>query len=213
MRIGILGTGEVGKTIAKGLAGRGHEVRIGSRDVRKLDDWLPEAGPRVQAASFADAASFAEVAILATLWSGTENALRLAGHENLAGKVVIDTTNPLVFHSDGPPTLALGFDDSAGEQVQRWLPASRVVKCFNITGNRNMVDPTFPDGQPDMWICGNDSAAKETVSGICRELGWPPVVDCGGIEGARLLEPLAMLWIDYGIRHGSWTHAFKLLRK
>src|SRR5260221_8534043 len=142
--------------------------------------------------SFAEAASFGEVAVLATLWSGTENAIRLAEPKNLAGKVVIDATNPLVFKEGAPPALPLGFSDSGGEQVQRWLPASRVVKAFNIVGNQFMVNPQFPCGPPDMFICGNDDGAKKTVTDFLKAFGWP-VVDIGGIEGARLLEPLCIL--------------------
>ncbi|HEY6224599.1 MAG TPA: hypothetical protein VIW26_12505 [Gemmatimonadales bacterium] len=147
------------------------------------------------------------------MWSGTENVIRLAGPDNFAGKVVIDTTNPLDSSHGPPPRLAVGFDDSAGEQVQRWLPQARVVKAFNIVGNAFMVQPQFPGGPPDMFICGNDAAAKQTVTDICRSFGWPGALDLGGIEMARYLEPLAMVWIVYGFGTGSWNHAFKLLRK
>jgi len=136
----------------------------------------------------------------------------MAGPENLAGKIVIDSTNPLLFSPGKPPALALGHTDSGGEQVQRWLPESRVVKCFNTVGHAHMVHPDFPGGPPDMFLCGNEAGAKETVTGICREFGWP-VIDIGGIEGARLLEPICILWVLYGIRTNSLNHAFKLLRK
>jgi 8-hydroxy-5-deazaflavin:NADPH oxidoreductase len=213
MKIGILGTGVVGQSLGLGFAGRGHDVMIGTRDPAggKLGDWLAKAGGRASAGTFAQAAEFGELAVLATSWGGTENALRLAGAENLEGKVVIDVTNPLDFAA-GAPRLALGFDDSGGEQVQRWLPGARVVKAFNIITAGEMVDPDFPCGPPTMFVCGNDEGAKHTVSGICSDFGWE-VVDTGGIEGARLLEPLAMLWITHGIRSGAWSHAFKLLRK
>ena len=213
MKIGILGTGVVGQSLGLGFTGRGHDVMIGSRDPGggKLGDWLQKAGGRGSAGTFAEAAAFGELAVVATLWSGTENALRMAGAENLEGKVVIDVTNPLDF-SAGAPRLALGFGDSGGEQVQRWLPGAKVVKAFNIITAGEMVDPDFPCGPPTMFICGNDEGAKHTVSGICTDFGWE-VVDTGGIDGARLLEPLAMLWISHGIRSGAWSHAFKLLRK
>jgi 8-hydroxy-5-deazaflavin:NADPH oxidoreductase len=97
--------------------------------------------------------------------------------------------------------------------VQRWLPGARVVKAFNIIGNAHMVNPTFSGGPPDMFICGNDPEAKATVSGICRDFGWPGAIDIGGIEGARLLEPLCILWVTYAIRAGGWNHAFKLLKE
>ncbi|HEX8244745.1 MAG TPA: NAD(P)-binding domain-containing protein [Longimicrobium sp.] len=213
MKIGILGTGVVGQSLGLGFTGRGHDVMIGSRDPGggKLDGWRAKAGERASAGTFAEAAAFGELAVVATLWSGTENALRMAGAENLEGKVVIDVTNPLDF-SAGAPRLALGFGDSGGEQVQRWLPGAKVVKAFNIITAGEMVDPDFPCGPPTMFICGNDEGAKHTVSGICTDFGWE-VVDTGGIDGARLLEPLAMLWISHGIRSGAWSHAFKLLRK
>jgi predicted dinucleotide-binding enzyme len=152
------------------------------------------------------------VAVLATLWSGTESAVKLSGLANLAGKVVIDATNPLVFTANALPALALGHTDSGGEQVQRWLPSARVVKAFNIVGNAHMFKPAFPGGPPDMFICGNDADAKRVVTEILTDFGWS-TIDVGGIEGARLLEPLCILWVGYGIRTGTWNHAFKLLRK
>jgi len=124
----------------------------------------------------------------------------------------MDATNPLVFTPGAPPSLALGHTDSGGEQVQRWLPAARVVKVYNTVGHAHMVNPNFPGGPPDMFICGNDAAAKKTVTDICRAFGWP-TIDVGGIEGARLLEPLCILWVRYGFATGGWNHAFKLLRK
>lgn len=212
MRIGILGTGAVGKALARGFRSRGHDVMIGSRDAVKAQAAAEEVGDGAGGGSFADAASFGEVVALATHWSGTENALRLADPANVAGKVVIDATNPLAFAEGAPPGLAVGHTDSAGEQVQRWLPDARVVKAFNIVGNAHFVDPDFPGGPPDMFICGNDAEAKRTVAGILDQFGWPSN-DIGGIEGARFLEPLAMVWILHAVRSGSFDHAFKLLRR
>jgi predicted dinucleotide-binding enzyme len=175
-------------------------------------EWAQAGGEHASTGTFADAAGFADVAVLATAWSGTENALRLAGAERLAGKVLIDATNPLSPSPDGPPGLALGHSDSGGEQVQRWLPGARVVKAFNIVGSPHMFRPDFPGGPPDMYICGNDESAKAVVTEILGAFGWP-VMDIGGIEGARLLEPLCILWVVSGLRRGSWDNAFKLLRK
>jgi predicted dinucleotide-binding enzyme len=211
-KIGILGSGDVGRALATGLAAVGHPVMMGSREPAKVSTWAATSGSKVAAGTFAETAAFAEVAILATLWSGTENALRLAGPGALAGKVVMDATNPLVFAPGAQPTLALGHTDSGGEQVQRWLPGARVVKAFNTVGNAHMAHPRFPGGPPDMFICGDDAQAKRTVSEICASLGWP-TVDAGGIDGARLLEPMCILWVRYGIMNGSWNHAFKLLRR
>ena len=214
MKIGILGSGGVGQSLGSGFVSLGHEVKIGSREAgnEKARAWAAKAGAKASTGTFAEAAAFADLAVLATLWSGTENVIRLADAGSLAGKVVIDATNPLVFAPNAPPGLALGHTDSGGEQVQRWLPESRVVKCFNTVGHAHMVHPDFPGGPPDMFLCGNDADAKKTVTEICQAFGWP-VIDIGGIEGARLLEPICILWVLYGIRTNSWNHAFKLLRK
>jgi len=214
MHIGILGTGEVGRALGTGFAGAGHEVKFGTREPgsEKAKALVGAVGRNASIGSFADAARFGEVTVLATLWAGTENVIRLAGAESFTGKVVIDTTNPLDFSKGAPPTLAVGRDDSAGEQVQRWLPKARVVKAFNIVGHASMVRPQFPGGPPDMFICGNDAAAKQVVTDICTAFGWP-AIDLGSIEAARYLEPLAMVWIVYGFKTNTWTHAFKLLRK
>jgi predicted dinucleotide-binding enzyme len=214
MNVGVFGTGDVARALGTGFAQQGHEVRFGTRDPGsdKAKALVAKVGARASAGTFADAAKFAEVAVLATLWTGTENALRLARPGNLAGKVVIDPTNALDFSAGAPPKLAIGHTDSAGEQVQRWLPQARVVKAFNIVGNAFMVNPQFPGGPPDMIICGNDAAAKQTVTEICTAFGWP-TCDLGGIEMSRYIESLAMVWIVYGIRTNTWNHAFKLLRK
>lgn len=214
MKIGILGTGVVGKALGTGFARKGHEVKMGSRDAAnpKLAEFVKAAGPKASSGTFAEAARFGEVVVLATLWSGTEQALKLAGAGGFAGKVVMDVTNPLVFAPGAPPALERGWNDSGGEQVQRWLPGAKVVKVFNIVGNSQMVDPQLPGGPPDMFLCGNDAGAKAVVTRICAEFGWP-AMDIGGIEGSRLLEPLCILWVLYGFKTGSWDHAFKMLRK
>lgn len=185
---------------------------MGSRDpgAEHVVAWVDSVGERAAAATYADAASSCELACLVTAWSGTENAIRLCVPDNLAGKVVVDVTNPLVFGPEGPG-LALGTTDSAGEQVQRWLPRSHVVKAWNIVGNANMVDPQVPGGPPDMFFCGDDAGAKQTVADLLRECGWPSI-DAGGIRAARQLESLALLWISYAITHQRSDHAFKLLR-
>jgi predicted dinucleotide-binding enzyme len=213
-KIGILGTGDVGRALGKGFLSRGHHVMLGSRDAKneKCEAWAKEGGARASAGTFADAASFGEIVVLATLWTGTKNALELAGPERLAGKLLIDTTNPLDFSKGFPPSLAVGHTDSAGESVQRWAPKALVVKCFNCVGHAHMVDPKLPGGPPDMWIAGNDEGAKKKVGEILRDFGWPDPIDTGGIEGSRLLEPLCILWVAYGFRTNAWNHAFKLLR-
>jgi predicted dinucleotide-binding enzyme len=214
MKIGILGTGDVGRALGNGFIALGHEVKMGSRDARneKALAWASTAGINASAGTFADAVEFGDVVVLALLWAGAENAIKLAGPENFAGKVVIDAINPLLFEPGKGPTLAIGHTDSAGEQVQRWLPSAHVVKAFNIVGYAHMFKPDFPCGPPDMFICGNDAAAKLTVTEILKEFGWP-TIDIGGIEGSRLLEPLCVLWVGYALSARSGNHAFKLLRK
>lgn len=214
MRIGILGSGAVGQALGIGFAKEGHEVKLGTRspDAPKIKDWVKQAGARASAAAFRDAAQFAELAVLATRWEGTENAIRLAGSEQLAGKIVIDVTNPLRVVPNAPPALAVGFSDSAAEQVQRWLPGAKVVKAFNTVNAAHMYQPQFPGGPPDMFICGDDAEAKRQVGDIVRAFGWP-VTDVGGLEAARLLEPLAMLYVRLCIQAGRWDAAWKLLRK
>ena len=211
MKAGIIGSGEVGQRLGDGLIGLGHEVMIGSRDPQKLAAWAGKHGKAASAGNFSEAATYSEMAVIATSWAGTKSAIEMAGAENFAGKTVIDVTNPLDF-SSMPPKLAVGCTDSAGETVQRALPDAKVVKAFNIVGNTLMVHPEFPGGRPTMFICGNDEGAKKTVDGIATAFGWE-CIDIGGIEGSRLLEQLAMLWMNYYFRTNTGNHAFKLLRK
>ncbi|HYJ34323.1 MAG TPA: NAD(P)-binding domain-containing protein [Candidatus Binatia bacterium] len=216
MKIGILGSGSVGKAIGAGFAALGHDVKMGSREPDRDDvkEWRKGAGGKTSSGTFAEAAAHAQLAVLATAWSGTENAIKLAKPENLVGKVVIDTTNPLDFSVPGrPPVLAVAGGDSAGENVQRWLPQARVVKAFNIVGNPDMFRPSYPGGPPTMFIAGNDDGAKNEVRQVLEAFGWPDTVDLGGIENARYLEPLAMVWIVNYFRSGKGGSAFKLIRK
>jgi 8-hydroxy-5-deazaflavin:NADPH oxidoreductase len=199
MKVGIIGSGDVGQALAAGFESRGHEVKIGSRDPKK-------------GSPFAEVAKWGDLLVVATLWSGTKSALDLAGPASFRGKVVMDVTNPLEFEEGKGARLALGHTDSGGEQVQRWLPGAKVVKAFNTVGYAHMVDPRFEEGRPDMFIAGDDPDAKKTVTQITESFGWG-VIDAGGIEASRLLEPLCILWVDYGVKTGTWNHAFKLLRK
>jgi predicted dinucleotide-binding enzyme len=211
MRVGILGSGEVGQRLGDGFLKLGHSVMIGSRSPDKLKAWVEKSGKKASAGSFAETASFGDALVLATLWTGTKDAISMAGEPSFAGKTVIDVTNPLDF-SSMPPKLLIAGNDSAGETVQRMLPNAKVVKSFNIIGNPFMVNPEFPGGRPTMFICGNDDAAKKFVYDVAFAFGHEPV-DIGGIENSRLLESLAMLWIVHYFRTNSGNHAFKLLRK
>ena len=212
MKIGILGSGDVAKSLAKGFLATGDEVKLGSRDPEKLADFVKSAGKGASAGTFEETVRFGEVIALATLGQGTENAIRLAGPKNFAGKVVIDATNPLDFSKGMPPTLFVGTTDSLGEQIQRLVPNARVVKAFNTVGNAHMINPQFPGGPPDMFICGNDAEGKKIVTQICGHFGWG-VIDLGGIENSRYLEPMCLVWVLHGVRSGSWNHAFKMLQK
>jgi predicted dinucleotide-binding enzyme len=215
MKVGILGTGDVGRAIGKGFITLGHEVKLAGREAAnpKAVAWVKEMGPKASTGTFADAASFGDLVVLCTLGTAYESVLAAAGPERLAGKVLIDTTNPLDFSKGRPPRLAVGHTDSGGEQVQRTVPGARVVKAFNIVGNPSMFRPDFPGGPPDMLICGNDAEAKKTVTTVLHDFGWPNVVDFGGIESSRYLESLCITWVLYGAATGGWNHALKFLRK
>lgn len=214
MRIGVLGTGDVGKALGRGFITLGHDVTIGSRSAtnEKAVAWSKAMGPKASVGTFADAAAFGDVVVLATLGLANETALRSAGPEKFRGKVVIDTTNPLDFSGGMPPKLAVTGNDSAGERVQRLLPDAHVVKAFNTVGNSLMFRPDLPGGPPDMFVCGNREDAKKTVADILKDFGWG-VVDVGGIESSRYLEAMCLVWVLHGARTNTWNHAFKLLRK
>jgi 8-hydroxy-5-deazaflavin:NADPH oxidoreductase len=216
MKVGIIGSGDVGRKLADGFIELGHQVKIGSRDPnqRKITEWIDKLDKeKASSGTFAETASFGELVVLATLWEGTADAIQLANSKNLANKIVIDVTNPLDFSKETPPSLALDHTDSAGETVQRMLPDSKVVKAFNTVGNPHMIHPDFPGGRPTMFISGNDKAAKKTVTGdILTKFGWE-TIDIGGIEGSRVLEPVAVLWILHYFRTNNGNHSFKLLQK
>lgn len=212
MQLGIIGSGNVGKSLAQGFAANGHTVVIGTRnpDNAELRAWAD--AQHVALMPHTDAVRASELIVLATPWANdaTENAVRLTGPENFAGKVVIDTVNPLVFEN-GQLQLALDGKTSGAETVQRWLPQARVVKAFNTIGAEIMTHPQRNEGAPDLWIAGNDADAKKIVSDLAREFGWS-VIDAGDLTRARLLEAFALLWIDYARAHRSRVHAFKLLK-
>ena len=208
-KIGILGSGVVGKALASGLAKHGYDVRIGTREPAKLADWKKSTPGTISIGSFAEAAQHGPWVIVATHGEGTEAALRLAGPAHFKGKTVIDATNPLDFSHGMPPGLLFGTTDSLGERVQKLLPDAYVVKCFNTVGNAVMIDPKFAEGNPRMLIAGNDAAAKARTDALLKELGWPGALDVGGIEGARWLEALVPLWVRVGASMNTWGHAFK----
>jgi predicted dinucleotide-binding enzyme len=214
MKIAVLGTGDVGKVLADGLLSLGHEVAMGSRERGnpKAQAWAKSAGGKGTAGTFEEVTRNSEMIVLATLGTGTEEAIRLAGVPNFRGKVVLDATNPLDFTKDGKPFLFVGPQDSLGERIQKLVPDAKVVKAFNSVGKAVMVRPRISDGKPDMFICGNDGSAKNVVAQICEAWNWG-VVDIGDIEGARYLEPMSMVWVAYMLKKNHFTHAFKLVGK
>jgi hypothetical protein len=213
MRVGVLGSGEVGRRLAAGFRSRDHDVMIGSRDPGKpeLREWLSGDGAGIEAGTFAQAAQHGELLVLAVLGDAAEEAIADAGPENFSGKVVIDAMNPLDFSGGFPPKLSVTGEDSLGERVQRALPDAKVVKAFNTIGNPYFVDPKFGEGTPTMLIAGDDEGAKRTVGDVLADFGWPDPVDIGGIEGSRELEAICIAWVKIGGARGSWDHGFKLL--
>ena len=208
MRVGVIGSGAVGRALAAGFAARGHEVTIGTREPEDNDDLQAWAAQRENVAigHFAAAAEAAEIVVLATRGTAVEEAIRTAGSQHFTGKVVIDATNPLAPDpATGGPGLAVGHTDSGGEQVQRAIADARVVKAFNTVNNALMVDPGFDPRRP-MMIAGDDADAKRTVAGILDDFGWD-ALDVGGIEQSRQLESLVLLWVAVGRARGAWDHA------
>ncbi len=213
MKIGILGAGDVAKALGGGFLKHGHEVMMGTRAPAKLADWANQ-NPKARIGGFADAAKFAELGVLAVKGTAAMDALRAAGAANLAGKPVIDATNPI---ADAPPINGVlkfytNLDDSQMERLQREFQNVRFVKAFNSVGNAFMVNPQFKGGKPTMFICGNDETAKQTVRGILDQFGWE-TADMGKAEGARAIEPLCILWCIPGFLRNEWSHAFKMLTK
>jgi 8-hydroxy-5-deazaflavin:NADPH oxidoreductase len=211
MKVGILGSGDVAKALAAGFLKHGHHVMLGTRTSAKLAEWAGK-NPKATVGSFSDTAKFAELVVLAVKGTVAAEALRAAGAKNLSGKTVIDATNPI---ADAPPANGVlkfftTLDESLMEQLQHEFQDAHFVKAFNSVGNAFMVNPQFKGGLPTMFICGNDEAAKKTVTGILDQFGWE-TADMGSTEAARAIEPLCMLWCIPGFLRNQWSHAFKLL--
>jgi predicted dinucleotide-binding enzyme len=226
MKIGILGTGGVGRTLAAKLASDGNEVMIGTRNVT---DTLAKTAPdgmgsppykewqkqnqRVKLGTFADASKFGETIILATFGDLTTNAIDLAGKENFNGKLVVDTTNPLDFSKGVPPGFTATLGNSLGEKIQKHIPNAKVVKAFNTIGAHIIVNAKREEGIPDLLIAGNDDEAKKQFGDLIKNWGWGSIVDMGDVSQAFWLEANAMIWIHYAFKNNTWNHAFKLLKK
>jgi 8-hydroxy-5-deazaflavin:NADPH oxidoreductase len=211
MKVGIIGSGDVARVLGPGFLKHGHEVMMGTRESAKLADWAAQ-NPTGRVGSFDDAAKFADLVVLAVKGTAAADALRAAGAANLKGKTIIDTTNPI---ADAPPTNGVlkyftNHDESLMERLQHEFSGARFVKAFNSVGAANMVNPQFKGGKPTMFICGNDDAARKTVTWILDQFGWE-TADMGKIEAARAIEPLCMLWCIPVFTHNEYKHAFKLL--
>ncbi len=208
MNVGIIGSGQVAQSLAKGFLGRGDAVVLGTRNAAKLEDFVAaNAGSR--AASNAEAAAFGELIVVATSGNATIAVLEALDSAAFSTKVVIDATN-LIAEDPAGFRLETGANDSMGERVQRALPQAHVVKAFNTVAAADMVDPKYSGGPPTMFIAGDDAGAKTAVSDILKSFGWD-VADIGGITSARYLEAMCMAWLLYGQVNGTWHHAFKLL--
>lgn len=213
MKVGVLGSGDVAKVLAAGFLKHGHAVTVGSRTPAKLADWAAK-NPGAKTADFAGAAAFGELLVLAVKGKAAPEALRLAGTKNLAGKTVMDACNPI---EDAPPDRGVlrfytSYNESLMEQLQNEFSDAHFVKAYNSVGNACMINPQFAGGKPTMFICGNDEAAKKTVTAINEQFGWE-TADMGTAEAARAIEPLCILWCIPGFLQNDWMHAFKLLKK
>jgi predicted dinucleotide-binding enzyme len=210
-RVGVLGSGPVGQVLAKGLVKHGYQARIGSRDGLKLAELSQTTG--IGTGTFAEVAAWGDSVVLAVKGSIASKVLEAAGATNLAGKVVIDTTNPL---ADTPPEdgvlrLFTGPNESLMEKLQAAFPAAHFVKAFSCVGNALMVDPQLKGGRSAMFICGNHQAARADVARLVEDFGHE-VWDMGTAKAARAIEPLVVLWCIPGFLHNDWTHAFAIAR-
>lgn len=212
MKVGVIGSGVVGQTLAAGFAKHGYEVMIGSQHHEKLNEWK-EKNSKINVGDFNEVAEFGELIVLSVKGTAVLDILKLI-KEKLNDKIVIDTTNPI---ANAPPENGVlkfftTLDISLMEQLQEEAPKAKFVKAFNSVGNAHMINPEFTDGKPTMFICGNDEDAKKKVIEIVEAFGFLPE-DMGKAEAARAIEPLCMLWCIPGFLRNEWNHAFKLLKK
>jgi len=198
VKFGVLGSGMVGSSIAGKLVSLGHEVKMGSRSAtnEKAAAWVKSAGKGASQGTFADAAAFGEIVFNCTSGAGSLDALKMAGAQNLRGKVLVDVANPLDFSKGMPPTLFVSNDGSLAERIQAALPDARVVKALNTINANVMVNPSRVPGETDVFVCGNDAGAKAQVTRILKEeFGWKNVIDLGDLTAARGTESYLHLWL------------------
>ena len=213
MRIGVIGSGQVGQVLASGLKSAGHDVRIASRTPEKLSAFAVSAG--IHTGTFSDVAAWGEALVLAVLGRAADEALHDCGETNLEGKLVIDTTNPISEEppEDGVVRFFTGPNESLMEGLQTAFPGVRFVKAFNSVGSGLMINPQLGGARPTMFLCGDDAAAKTQAARIVEQFGWEPL-DMGTAKAARAIEPLCQLWCIPGFRENRWNdHAFKLLTR
>ena len=213
MRIGVIGAGNVGGTLGRRWAQKGHQVVFGVRDPHdgKVKTLLEAAGPNARAGSVGEAAAASEVVALTVPWEAAQDALRSAG--DLTGKILVDATNPIEMGLEGlKKGLVVGHTTSGGEQVAGWARGARVVKAFNTTGFGNMNDPSYGSQAATMFVCGDDAEAKTVVTQLGQDLGFE-MIDTGSLAIARLLEPLAMLWIHKAVFQGLGTDFALILQR
>lgn len=209
----VIGSGDVGRTLANGLVGAGYDVMIGTNDRSKHAMLKEKTGGKAAIGDFAAAAEFGRLIVLAVRGTAAEPVLGAIGAERLAGKTVIDTSNPI---AEAPPVNGVlryftTLDESLMERLQRRVPGAKFVKAFSCAGHKYMVHPDFGGTRPTMFICGNDDGAKGEVKALLDAFGWE-AEDLGKAEAARAIEPLAMLWCIPGFLRNDWMHAFKILR-
>ena len=212
MRAGIIGSGAVGQALAKAFKSEGYEVMLGTRNTSKKEVVDFNTETKIDIGTFDKTAKFGELIVLCVKGIAAEEAIQLAGAENLSGKIIIDTTNPI---AEEPPVNGVlncftSFQNSLMETLQNKVPDAKFVKAFNSVGNLLMYKPQL-DGTPTMFICGNDDEAKKAIKDLLIKFGWG-VADMGKAEAARAIEPLAILWCIDGILKNDWMHAFKLLK-
>ena len=222
MKIGIIGSGVVGQTLGAKLVERGEDVVLGTRSPgnvsdrrgfgQSLDEWLKATGSKGRIGSFADAAAHGEIVINATSGTVSLDALRLAGEQNLRGKILIDVSNPLDFSKGMPPTLTVCNTDSIGEQIQRAFPEARVVKTLDTLYAHVMVNPGVLGEESTVFVAGNDPDAKATVTDLLTEFGHTDVIDLGDITAARGTEMMLPMWLRLMDALGTMAFNFKIVR-
>jgi 8-hydroxy-5-deazaflavin:NADPH oxidoreductase len=211
-KVAVLGSGQVGDALSNGFLAHGFAVTRATREPKKLEAWKQGAKGEAAIASYADAAKWADIIVLAVKGTAAEEVLDQCGAANLANKTIIDTTNPI---GNEPPDHGViryftNANESLMERLQKKVPAAKFVKAFNSVGNAFMVNPKF-ESTPTMFFCGNDAGAKQEVADILTKFGWEPF-DCGMAEGARPIESLCILWCVPGMLRNDWAHAFKMIK-